>query len=78
MNAVAPGVIWTERIGTAIGEHQRERFLGGTPLGRLGEPQDVASVVSFLATESAHHVSGQTVVIDGGLGVRFPYPVELL
>ena len=78
VNAVAPGVIWTERIGAAIGESHREDFIGGTPLGRLGEPSDIASVVSFLSTDMARHVTGQTIVIDGGLGIRFPYPVELL
>lgn len=78
VNAVAPGVIWTERIAAAIGENRREDFIGGTPLKRLGEPSDVASVVSFLSTDMARHVTGQTVVIDGGLGIRFPYPVELL
>ncbi|MCZ4497557.1 MAG: short-chain dehydrogenase/reductase [Marmoricola sp.] len=77
VNAVAPGVIWTERIGGAIGEERRQDFLGGTPIGRLGEPSDVASVISFLSTDMARHVTGQVVVIDGGLGVRFPYPVEL-
>lgn len=78
VNAVAPGVIWTERISAAIGEEQRELFLGGTPTGRLGEPEDVASVVSFLGTGLSGHVSGQVVVVDGGLGVRFPYPSEVL
>lgn len=78
VNSVAPGVIWTERIGGAIGEEKRQAFTGGTPLARLGEPEDIASVISFLATDSAHHVTGQNVVIDGGLGIRFPYPVELL
>lgn len=78
VNAVAPGVIWTERIGGAIGEERRNEFVGGTPSGRLGEPSDVASVVSFLSTAMARHVTGQTIVVDGGLGVRFPYPVELL
>lgn len=78
VNAVAPGVIWTERIGGAIGEQHREQFQGGTPLAKLGEPSDVASVVAFLSTNLSGHMTGQTLVVDGGLGIRFPYPVELL
>src|SRR5699024_5384240 len=76
VNAVAPGVIWTDRIGTAIGEERRDHFTARTPLGRLGEPSEVASVIRFLATTASRHVSGQSIVIDGGLSIRFPYPVE--
>lgn len=78
VNAVAPGVVWTERIGGAIGPERQEAFTEGTPLGRLGEPSEIASIIAFLSTEAARHVSGQALIADGGLGVRFPYPVESL
>ena len=78
VNAVAPGVIWTDRMAAAIGEENRSVFAENTPTGRLGEPSDVAGVISFLATELSSHVNGQAVLIDGGVGVRFPYPVDLL
>ena len=78
VNSAAPGVIWTERMANAIGLDNRERFSANTPTGRLGEPSDIAGVVSFLATDISSHVNGQSVIIDGGAGVKFPYPVELL
>ncbi|RMI31241.1 SDR family oxidoreductase [Nocardia stercoris] len=72
VNAVAPGYIATAmtaataaRVGADVAEHQRlaaER----TPLGRVGQPEEVASVVAFLASEDASYVSGQTLYINGG------------
>ncbi|MFC5910705.1 3-oxoacyl-ACP reductase FabG [Streptacidiphilus monticola] len=72
VNAVAPGYIATamtaataERVGATAEEHQRlaaER----TPLRRVGRPEEVASVVAFLASEDASYVSGQTLYINGG------------
>ncbi|MEU2235151.1 3-oxoacyl-ACP reductase FabG [Streptomyces vietnamensis] len=72
VNAVAPGYIATpmtaataERVGSDAEEHQRlaaER----TPLRRVGQPEEVASVVAFLASEDASYVSGQTLYINGG------------
>jgi NAD(P)-dependent dehydrogenase (short-subunit alcohol dehydrogenase family) len=78
VNAVAPGVIWTDRIGGAIGEERRGEWTGRTPTGRLGSPSDIASTLAYLATDESAHVNGQTIVIDGGLGTAFPYPVEAL
>ncbi len=70
VNAVAPGYIRsaiTENfLGTA---NVREYWLGGTPLGRLGSPEEVASVVVFLASDAASFVTGETVVADGGYTV---------
>ncbi len=78
VNSAAPGVIWTERMAKAIGPENRSVFAANTPTGRLGEPSDIAGVVSFLATDISSHVNGQSVIIDGGASVKFPYPVELL
>ena len=47
----------------------KEDFLGRTPKGRLGEPKDIARVCLFLASEYAEWVTGQTIVVDGGLSL---------
>lgn len=65
-NAVLPGLIATERVKAMppeVIERLRERFL---PSGRMGEPAEVAALVSFLASEDAGYVTGQAIVIDGG------------
>ncbi|MCW2879495.1 MAG: short-chain dehydrogenase/reductase [Sphaerisporangium sp.] len=77
-NAVAPGVVWTPRIGGAIGEERRAEWSAPTPLGRLAEPRDIAAAALFLSSDLAGFITGQTLVVDGGLRVRFPYPVEEL
>lgn len=68
VNAVAPGFIATE-MAAALGEEMLEQIKKETPLGRLGEPQDVADAVLFLASEAASFITGHVVVVDGGLTV---------
>jgi 3-oxoacyl-[acyl-carrier protein] reductase len=51
----------------ALGEATREALLGQIALGRLGQPQDVASVVRFLAGPGASYITGQVIVVDGGM-----------
>jgi len=65
-NAVAPGFIETE-MTAALGEATRETLLGQIALGRLGTGADVAGVVRFLAGPAAGYITGQVVVVDGGL-----------
>ena len=49
----------------------------GTPMGRCGEPEDVAGVVSFLANADAFHITGQTIFVDGGrAGLNYTVPVD--
>ena len=67
VNAIAPGYIDTE-LTAMLPEPAREAILGTTPLGRLGEPQDVASAVRFLASDAAGFVTGDVLAVDGGLG----------
>jgi 3-oxoacyl-[acyl-carrier protein] reductase len=65
VNAVAPGLIETA-MTAEMPSAAREHYLRSIALGRAGSPEDVAPVVTFLASDSARYVSGQTVVVDGG------------
>jgi 3-oxoacyl-[acyl-carrier protein] reductase len=68
VNAIAPGYIATELTG-ALPESAREAILAGTPLGRLGDPADVARAVRFLVSDAAAFVTGDVLAVDGGLGI---------
>jgi 3-oxoacyl-[acyl-carrier protein] reductase len=65
VNAVAPGLIKTEMVKEAP-EKVREMALAEIVLGRLGLPEEVAYVVTFLCTEKARHITGQVIQVDGG------------
>lgn len=66
VNAVAPGYISTE-MTAGLPEGAAEKLRGQIPLGRLGEPADVAGVVRFLLSEDAAYVTGQVLSVDGGM-----------
>jgi 3-oxoacyl-[acyl-carrier protein] reductase len=66
VNAVAPGFIDTD-MTRELPEAQREALLKSIPLGRLGSPQEIASVVAFLASDSAAYVTGETIHVNGGM-----------
>jgi 3-oxoacyl-[acyl-carrier protein] reductase len=66
VNAVAPGLIETE-MTAAMTEEARTAMSGMIPLERLGTPKDIAGVVAFLASEHASYITGQTLVVDGGM-----------
>lgn len=66
VNAVAPGFIATE-MSAKLGEETLREIEQRTPLGRLGDPQDVADAVLFLASDAAAFITGQVLVVDGGL-----------
>ena len=68
VNALAPGFIATELID-ALPEDKRAQYLTEVPLGRFGTVEDVASVVSMLASDGASYMTGQTLVLDGGLSL---------
>jgi NAD(P)-dependent dehydrogenase (short-subunit alcohol dehydrogenase family) len=74
-NAVAPGVVWTPRIGKMIGEEGRERNAKNAPLRRVAEPRDIAAALLFLVSDLSAYVTGQVLSVDGGAGVKFPYPL---
>ena len=65
VNAVAPGLIETA-MTAELPDAARKGFLDGIALGRPGTPADVAGVVTFLASDAARYVTGQTIVVDGG------------
>jgi 3-oxoacyl-[acyl-carrier protein] reductase len=66
VNAVAPGFIETE-MTDVLGEEARKAILERIPLGRLGQPEEVAQLVTFLASDAAAYITGQTFTIDGGM-----------
>jgi len=68
VNAIAPGYIATE-LTDALPEEARTAILGNTPLGRLGEPDDVARAVRFLVSDAAGFITGDVLAVDGGLGI---------
>lgn len=65
-NVVAPGFIDTD-MTRALDDQQRERLTGTIPLGRLGDPGDVAACVGFLASPASAYISGQTLHVNGGM-----------
>ena len=77
--AVGPGTILTDMVASAIfsSEYARRSVLSRTPIGRGGEPSEVASVVAFLASDDASYITGQTIYPDGGrLILNYTVPVE--
>jgi 3-oxoacyl-[acyl-carrier protein] reductase len=68
VNAIAPGYISTE-LTDVLNDEQRRLILQNTPLGRLGEPEDVARAVRFLCSDEAAFITGEVLLVDGGLGM---------
>lgn len=66
VNSIAPGYLETEMTGT-LAEEQRGQIIRRTPLGRLGTPEDVVGTVDYLLSDAAKFITGQTIVIDGGI-----------
>ncbi|WP_290763084.1 3-oxoacyl-[acyl-carrier-protein] reductase [Fibrobacter sp. UBA4297] len=66
VNAVAPGFIDTN-MTAAMSEETRAKYAAQIPLGRLGQPEDVAKAVAFLASDDAKYITGQVIGVDGGL-----------
>jgi 3-oxoacyl-[acyl-carrier protein] reductase len=67
-NVVAPGYVDT-RLTRAISDDMRELMLTNTPLQRFGEPEDVAGAVRFLCSDEASFITGEVLLVDGGLGM---------
>jgi 3-oxoacyl-[acyl-carrier protein] reductase len=67
-NVVAPGYVST-RLTNELPEELQQAMLANTPLGRLGEPEDIAGAVRFLCSDAASFVTGEVLLVDGGLGM---------
>jgi 3-oxoacyl-[acyl-carrier protein] reductase len=69
VNAINPGVVETEGTRTAgiIGSEMDAQFVAQTPLGRIGQPQDIAAIAVFLASDDAHWLTGEKLLAGGGL-----------
>ena len=77
VNAIGPGSIMTDMLASVNSDPAaRNQILSRTPLGRIGEPSEIASIAAFLASEDASYVTGQTIYADGG---RLPlnYTVDM-
>ena len=68
VNCIAPGYIATE-LTDVLPDSAREALLASTPLGRLGEPEDIARCVRFLVSDASSFVTGAVLAVDGGLGM---------
>ncbi|GLF95725.1 SDR family oxidoreductase [Streptomyces yaizuensis] len=69
VNAIAPAVVKT-RFAQALWDGREEEAAAGYPLGRLGAPEDIGGAAAFLTSEQADWITGQTLVVDGGLFLR--------
>ena len=67
-NVVAPGYV-TTRLTDVLPDDLKQAMLANTPLGRLGSPEDVAGAVRFLVSDEASFITGEVVLVDGGLGM---------
>jgi NAD(P)-dependent dehydrogenase (short-subunit alcohol dehydrogenase family) len=78
VNAIGPGSINTEMLAATIADSAaRGRILSRTPLGRIGEPAEIAAIAVFLASDEASYITGQTIYADGGrLPLNYTVPVK--
>lgn len=67
INAVEPGVVATEPVLKGLGPQNEAKMKALIPLGRLAAPDDIAAAVEFLSSENARYITGQSIIIDGGL-----------
>jgi glucose 1-dehydrogenase/3-oxoacyl-[acyl-carrier protein] reductase len=73
VNAIAPGAIEVERYFRTMPNYDRERTGSRIPLGRVGMPDDVAPLAVFLAGDGASYITGETILVDGGLIARMGF-----
>ncbi len=78
VNAVGPGSIMTDILkAVANDKAANDRIMSRTPMGRIGDPSEIASIVAFLASKNASYITGQTIYADGGrLPLNYTVPVE--
>ncbi len=78
VNAIGPGSIMTEMLASVNSDPAaKNRLLSRTPLGRIGEPAEIAAIAAFLASDEASYITGQTIYADGGrLPLNYVVPVK--
>ena len=78
VNAIAPGSISTDMVRQLmVNDETRRQILSRTPMGRLGEPEEIAAVAAFLASDESSYITGETISADGGrLGQNYTAPVD--
>jgi glucose 1-dehydrogenase len=78
VNAIGPGSIMTDMLAAvATDVEAKRRLLSRTPLGRIGAPEEVASVAAFLASDDASYITGEIIYVDGGrLPLNYTVPVD--
>jgi glucose 1-dehydrogenase len=78
VNAIGPGSINTEMLASVMANSEaRRRILSRTPLGRIGEPSEIAAIAAFLVSDEASYITGQTIYADGGrLPLNYTVPVK--
>ena len=76
-NAIAPGTILSPRMDAAFTAEQRRMNAENAPLQRMGSTSDIASAALFLSSDLSAYVTGRTLVVDGGVDAKFPYPTTL-
>jgi len=69
VNAICPGPIYTDMLLGATDADQREELLADAPLGRLGQPEDIAGAVLYLASDESDWCTGQAISVDGGMSI---------
>src|SRR5690606_16941892 len=77
VNAIGPGSIMTDMLASVNSDPAaKNRILSRTPMGRIGDPSEIASIAAFLASPDASYVTGQTIYADGGrLPLNYTVPV---
>ena len=78
VNAIGPGSIMTQMLASVNADPAaKNRILSRTPMGRIGEPSEIASIAAFLASDDASYITGQTIYADGGrLPLNYVVPVK--
>lgn len=76
-NAISPGTILSPRMDAIFTDDQRRANAGNSPLGRMGATSDIASAALFLSSDLSDYMTGRTLVVDGGVDAKFPYPTTL-
>jgi glucose 1-dehydrogenase len=77
VNAIGPGSIMTDMLkGVMVDATARNRILSRTPMGRVGEPEEMAAIAAFLASDEASYITGQVIYADGGrMHLNYTVPV---